>query len=208
MSAPDLSGAAMALLEEIRRAPHGLTLDVHSRDVETGRAAVEAAQRGLIKVRHRRYVLTRTGRELLGAADYTGHDPSAWPAEDRERFYLSGYCHVLALALHEHTGHQLVLLLDGAVKSRFGGPAVFHVFVETPDGQAIDFDGHTSRERMVRDCGAKKPLFRAVCRAGLMAKVGQFNDLAEFDADDLDCAKRAADEVLARLGPSAVPGRR
>ena len=51
-------------------------------------------------------------------------------------WFNCGYCHVLALALHEITGFPMYLAVNEGQDLTF-----CHVLVQTPDGRFLDFNG-------------------------------------------------------------------
>jgi RNAse (barnase) inhibitor barstar len=68
-----------------------------------------------------------------------------WIPTERERHtYLFGYCHFLALAIHEKTGWPMMAWVDS-------DEIPTHVCVETPEGLLLDIDGIRSSEQMMRE---------------------------------------------------------
>jgi hypothetical protein len=59
--------------------------------------------------------------------------------DDAVRAFTQGQCHALALALHERTGWPIRQLENDE-----GEP--FHLYVETPDGRALDITGAHDRD--------------------------------------------------------------
>jgi len=173
-------------------------------------AFARARDAGLLRHILQDTVLTQAGRAAVGAADYAAHDPVTWPAESRERLYLSGYCHVLALALHDLSGFPIVLLRDRRMKGRDGAAGVLHVFVEAPDSCCYDIDGLTSRARMLADTKAKSPVFQAIARDELAAFVGEYGHLVRYDEEDVTCARGVAVSLglLGSHAPSLAEVRR
>ncbi|MCE6958073.1 hypothetical protein LAZ40_03255 [Cereibacter sphaeroides] len=186
---PHVSSEAI-LLEAIAAAPVGLSRDWIW---EGGRGGWSGAfgeawracrSAGLTVERGDRFFLTEAGAVRLGIADYRARDTSGWPPEDAERFYLQGYCHVLALALHRMTGWPLVAALrpDGAP---------LHVFVEDEGGDPWDVDGRTSRARIQEDCGLGRILFRSFPdEAAVHALTGGHDRMRDFDEEDVRIAGR------------------
>lgn len=143
----------------------------------------ECSHRGLLKIRAERFLLTDAGVELLGLPSYPAADPSTWSEEAAETLYLKGYCHALAVALSRRYGHGLGVVIAGGLP--------LHVFAMDAEGRPIDFDGPTSKERMLSDCGVERATFLPLAHeADLAAYVGGHDRLPPMEESDVAMALR------------------
>ena len=181
---------ARDFLERVAAAPGGLGIGFLWQDGRGGWTGSDAeafracSRAGLTVERTDRFLLTQAGVDLLGLTGYTAHDPSTWAEDQAERYFLKGHCHAIAVALHRHRGYGLVALCHGNLP--------LHVFAEDPDGTPHDFDGPTTRERMLADCGVRRATFVPLPdEASLDRFCGRGNDsLAELHETDIAMALR------------------
>lgn len=164
-----------------------------------GTAYRACAEAGLAFARGGRTFLAEAGVTRLGLAAYPAGDPSTWSEAAAGRFYLRGQCHALAAALSRSHGYRLVAMLSR------GRP--LHVFAEDADGTPYDFDGATSRERMLADCGVASARFVALPdEAALRRYVGGHGRLPEIGESDVAMALRYVagrpDKFAPATGPS------
>lgn len=155
------------------------------------RAAWEA---GLIRVANKTIVMTDRG--ALSLSCFNHHRPSAWPVERTGEFYRRGYCHVLALALHQKTGLPLLALQDQAIRPFHGGLPIVHVGVAVDGGHMLDVEGARPLADTVSDCRARRPKFVPMTESELRQSAGPFASLAVFTDEDVTWAE----EVAIRLG--------
>lgn len=158
----------------------------------------ECSHRGLLRIRAERFLLTDAGVELLGLPSYPAADPSTWSEEAAEGLYLKGYCHALAVALSRRYGHGLGVVLSGGLP--------LHVYAIDAAGEPIDFDGPTSKERMLSDCGVKRATFLPLAgESDLAAYIGGHDRLPPMEEGDVAMAIRyiggRTDKFEARTAP-------
>jgi hypothetical protein len=168
-----------------------------------GDAYRECLYAGLLSKPLDRLYLTDAGAERLGLPGYTANDPSTWDEQEAERFFLKGYCHALASALNRRFGCAMVL---ASSVSRLP----LHVFVQDADGVPFDFDGATSKERILGDLGVARAVFTNLPdEASVRGLCGGHNRLREFTEDEIAMAlkyidgrpDKYADRIAACAGP-------
>ena len=151
-----------------------------------GEAYRECASAGLVHAGPRNLYLTESGARAIGLEPAPCSDPSGWDDGDAADLYLRGFCHVLAVALHRVYGHDIVAVLSGGMP--------LHVLVRDADGTLIDFDGPTTRERILSNCGV--PGATLVPLGGEQAVtrlVGGHGRLAGYGEADVAMAVRYVD---------------
>jgi hypothetical protein len=183
------SSQALAFLKVVADDPEGLCTSWMWRNGRGGFGGAdgdvyrECSHRGLLTIRAERFLLTDAGVRVLGLPSYPASDPSTWSDGSAEALYLKGYCHALAVALSRQYGYGLGVVMSGGLP--------LHVFAVDAEGQPIDFDGPTSKERMLSDCGVNRASFLTLTgEADLAAYVGGHDRLPPLEEGDVAMAVR------------------
>lgn len=204
MAAEQPSSRALAFLRVVAAEPEGLSTSWMWREGRGGFGGIagdtfrECSHRDLVAIRAERFLLTDAGVALLGLAGYPAADPSTWSEELAEALYLKGHCHALAVALSRRYGYGLGILVSGGLP--------LHVFAVDAAGEPVDYDGPTSRERILTDCGVDRATFLTLeGEAELAAFIGGHDRLAPMGEGDVSMATRyiagRADKFEARSAP-------
>jgi hypothetical protein len=186
------SSQALAFLRVVAAEPEGLSTSwmwTEGRGGFVGAAGDtfrECSHRDLVAIRAERFLLTDAGADLLGLSGYRAADPSTWSEDLAATLYLKGYCHALAVALSRRFGYGLGILVSRGLP--------LHVFATDAAGEPVDYDGPTSRERILSDCGVKRATFLALeGEADLAAYVGGHDRLPPMGEGDVTMALRYID---------------
>ena len=192
---PGDAGPVDFLLLRTAMQPAGLEA---TREITASAAFLAARAGGLLRVARREVFLTPAGAARVGLSPSAAHDPSSWPGPDRVRFYLQGFCHVLAVALHRMTDLGLVAVrtADPGFTAPDGSCGVVHVGVRLPGGGILDATAcpHGAGFRLeftethLEDIGDE---------GGLAAFVGELSHLCPYAEEDVAQAARFAGEILA-----------
>ena len=153
---------------------------------------------GLAILRGGRLFLTDAGVARIGLDAYPAGDPSTWSDAAAERFFLKGQCHALATALARSRGYRLLAMVSDGLP--------LHVFAEDEDGTPHDFDGATTRERMLADCGVRTARFVTLPdEESLRRYVGGHDRLEEIGEADVVMALRYVEGRPDKFGPAPAP---
>lgn len=194
----------LAFLQVVAAEPSGLCTSWMWREGRGGFGGIagdafrECSHRDLVAIRAERFLLTDAGVALLGLADYPAADPSTWPDELAENLYVKGYCHALAVALSRRYGYGLGILVSGRLP--------LHVFAVEASGEPVDYDGPTSLERMLADCGVKHATFLTLAgEGGLASYIGGHDRLPPMGEGDVSMAMRYIDGRPDKFEPPPAP---
>lgn len=122
--------------------------------------------------------------------------------EDVE-FYMGGACPWFAIALHRLTKFPLAMLIDetqpfhpSAFSEAF--PTIAHVFVVTPEGQALDIRGiHTFEDLKSDYPDLNEPKVEDVSLKELRSLMGGHSKpLCRYDVKEIQAAEKVAKKIL------------
>jgi hypothetical protein len=97
--------------------------------------------------------------------------------------YMTGACHVLAVALHRAYGFKFLILTDKSERYRGGMPAVHHVYATDKNGYAYDYLGKHSAADVAKQWLYLEP--GSWHRPGVVTKSTE-SGLRKFVSDDFN----------------------
>jgi len=115
---------------------------------------------------------------------------------------MRGACPYFAIALHELTGFPLAILIDrDAPWESFGAeqiyPLIAHIFVLTPEDQALDVKGVRPVEDVVAEFhDLESPAVEQISIKALRSLMGNFRPLCRYNAKEIAEAKRLARKLI------------
>ena len=109
-------------------------------------------------------------------------------------YYMSEACPHFAIALNQLTGWRLYMLVDEANYETWGDeeyPTIAHVFVERPDGIAVDVKGPRTTDEIKDDFyDLEEPRIERVGLEELRSMMGDHRPLYACSVSELNRAKR------------------